>query len=254
MFIQAVGLSWKGNSNDFNRLRVDDDHSRHLFEFTAKIYEELNSDAITKNESFDKILSSQLFDFNKEFDRNIFNSILTLYVDKINELVEKLYISCLGQIQVYFQTIGNNLGKNENIAFIKKFSQIPTNFLIACLNTKRNLLSFLEKNTRLGIQINYDESYLRTKVFDAKMLYENKLKELNKGCYIATMVYGDYNHPQVMILRQFRDEVLDKMVLGKWFIKTYYHYSPKIVEKLKNKKAINIIIRKSLNQFIKLLK
>jgi hypothetical protein len=28
------------------------------------------------------------------------------------------------------------------------------------------------------------------------------------GCYIATMVYGDYNHPQVMVLRDFRDEVL----------------------------------------------
>ena len=26
------------------------------------------------------------------------------------------------------------------------------------------------------------------------------------GCYIATMVYGDYNHPQVLVLRRFRDE------------------------------------------------
>jgi hypothetical protein len=76
----------------------------------------------------------------------------------------------------------------------------------------------------------------------------------SSGCYIATMVYGDYNHPQVMILRQFRDEVLDKSALGKWFIKKYYYYSPKLVEKLKNKKGINIIIRKSLNQLIKLIK
>ena len=74
------------------------------------------------------------------------------------------------------------------------------------------------------------------------------------GCYIATMAYGDYDHPQVMILRQFRDEVLDKSALGKWFIKTYYHYSPKLVERLKNQKTVNIIIRKALNQFIKLIK
>ena len=74
------------------------------------------------------------------------------------------------------------------------------------------------------------------------------------GCYIATMAYGDYDHPQVMILRQFRDEVLNKSVLGKWFIKTYYQYSPKLVEKLKNKQGINYIIRKALNQFIKLIK
>lgn len=74
------------------------------------------------------------------------------------------------------------------------------------------------------------------------------------GCYIATMAYGDYDHPQVMILRQFRDEVLDKSALGKWFIKTYYHYSPLLVERLKNQRTVNIIIRKALNQFIKLIK
>lgn len=69
----------------------------------------------------------------------------------------------------------------------------------------------------------------------------------SSGCYIATMAYGDYNHPQVMILREFRDNALDKSIWGKWFIKTYYHYSPRLVEKLKGKKTINSIIRKSLN-------
>jgi len=76
----------------------------------------------------------------------------------------------------------------------------------------------------------------------------------SSGCYIATMAYGDYDHPQVMILRQFRDDVLDKSAFGKWFIKTYYHYSPKLVERLKNQKTVNILIRKALNQFIKLIK
>lgn len=76
----------------------------------------------------------------------------------------------------------------------------------------------------------------------------------SSGCYIATMAYGDYDHPQVMILRQFRDEVLDKSAFGKWFIKTYYHYSPRLVERLKNQRTVNIIIRKALNQFIKLIK
>jgi hypothetical protein len=76
----------------------------------------------------------------------------------------------------------------------------------------------------------------------------------SSGCYIATMAYGDYDHPQVIILRQFRDEVLDKSSLGKRFIKTYYHYSPKLVERLKNKKTLNAIIRKALNQFIKFIK
>jgi hypothetical protein len=76
----------------------------------------------------------------------------------------------------------------------------------------------------------------------------------SSGCYIATMAYGNYDHPQVMVLREFRDEVLSKSQFGKWFIKTYYHYSPKMVEKMKNKKLLNTLIRKGLNQFIKLIK
>ncbi len=74
------------------------------------------------------------------------------------------------------------------------------------------------------------------------------------GCYIATMAYGNYDHPQVMILRQFRDDVLSKSQFGKWFIKTYYFYSPKLVKKLKNKTAVNSLIRRGLNQIIKIIK
>jgi hypothetical protein len=74
------------------------------------------------------------------------------------------------------------------------------------------------------------------------------------GCYIATMAYGDYDHPQVMILRGFRDGVLDKSAIGKSFIKFYYKFSPCLVEILKNHKGINVLIRKALDQFIKLIR
>lgn len=76
----------------------------------------------------------------------------------------------------------------------------------------------------------------------------------SSGCYIATMAYGNYDHPQVLILRQFRDNVLNNSEFGKWFIKTYYFYSPKLVERLKNKKAVNSLIRSGLDQIIKLIK
>ena len=74
------------------------------------------------------------------------------------------------------------------------------------------------------------------------------------ACYIATMAYGDYEHPQVQILRHFRDLYLAQRNWGKWFIKTYYQYSPKLVEKLKNYTLINKIIRKSLDGFISCIK
>lgn len=74
------------------------------------------------------------------------------------------------------------------------------------------------------------------------------------GCYIATMAYGSYEHPQVLELRKFRDEILQKTIAGRFFIKTYYFISPKLVEILRNKKTINNLIKKGLNQFIKILR
>jgi hypothetical protein len=65
------------------------------------------------------------------------------------------------------------------------------------------------------------------------------------------MAYGDYNHPQVMELRKFRDEFLRKTFFGRYFIKVYYKYSPHLVEKLKNKTKINELLRSSLDLLIK---
>ena len=74
------------------------------------------------------------------------------------------------------------------------------------------------------------------------------------GCYIATMAYGDYNHPQVMVLRHFRDGVLAQSKGGRQFIRYYYKYSPLLVEKLKNHHFVNIVIRKILDLLIKLIR
>ena len=65
------------------------------------------------------------------------------------------------------------------------------------------------------------------------------------------MVYGDYDHPQVMVLRDFRDTILSNSIFGRAFIKFYYRYSPTWVEKLKDKRVINDTIRFLLNGFIK---
>jgi len=74
------------------------------------------------------------------------------------------------------------------------------------------------------------------------------------GCYIATMAYGDYDHPQVMVLRQFRDLYLSNRGWGRKFINFYYANSPHWVEVLKNHKHINVLIRKILDSFVYLWK
>ena len=76
----------------------------------------------------------------------------------------------------------------------------------------------------------------------------------SSGCYIATMAYGDYDHPQVMILRKFRDETLSNTILGKSFIRFYYATSPYLVKLLQNQKYINKIIRNILDKFVNKVK
>jgi hypothetical protein len=74
------------------------------------------------------------------------------------------------------------------------------------------------------------------------------------GCYIATMAYGSYEHPQVIELRKFRDNTLSKSSFGRGFIKTYYKYSPKLVEHLKDKPLVNQTIKSVLNTLIRIIK
>ncbi len=90
--------------------------------------------------------------------------------------------------------------------------------------------------------------YPTSHVSDTPM--ETKSKE---GCYIATMVYGDYNHPKVIILRKYRDNKLSKTPTGKVFIKLYYLLSPKIVNLLQGHKKTNRLIKLMINKFIKYL-
>lgn len=79
-------------------------------------------------------------------------------------------------------------------------------------------------------------------------------KRTDGGCYIATMAYGDYDHPQVLELRSFRDQVLEKTVAGRAFINFYYATSPKLVKILNNQQTVNAVVRKILDQFIKFIK
>lgn len=111
-----------------------------------------------------------------------------------------------------------------------------------------------------------EEMWSRCSSSDSKDLYKEYLAKFPNGrhktaaeqkakaCYIATMCYGDYSHPQVLVLRDFRDSVLLQHDWGQSFVRFYYRNSPNWVEHLKGKRLINTIIRKLLDKFIILYK
>jgi hypothetical protein len=51
-------------------------------------------------------------------------------------------------------------------------------------------------------------------------------QENKSGCFIATVCYGSYVAPEVLVLRQYRDSKLLKTYFGKVFVKFYYFVSP----------------------------
>jgi len=72
--------------------------------------------------------------------------------------------------------------------------------------------------------------------FHSVRCVQNSSKNSSGACYIATCVYGSYDCPEVWTLRQFRDNELSNLWLGRQFIRIYYAVSPKIVELFGNKK------------------
>lgn len=74
------------------------------------------------------------------------------------------------------------------------------------------------------------------------------------GCYVATMVYGSYDAPEVWVLRRFRDNVLQHSRSGRWFINWYYGWSPRFVAKYGKYRIIHRISKMMLQPFIWLVK
>lgn len=63
------------------------------------------------------------------------------------------------------------------------------------------------------------------------------------GCFIATACYGDYDAPEVLILRRYRDEYLLTNWLGSLFVRFYYAVSPSIARCLEKSDMVKSFIR-----------
>jgi hypothetical protein len=91
-----------------------------------------------------------------------------------------------------------------------------------------------------------------------QQLNPNFKKAKSGACFIATAAMGDYDHPLVKDLREFRDNWLLKKEWGKLFTNWYYTYGPKaakIIEKSNFlKKVVFIFLVKPLQIMTKKLK
>lgn len=63
------------------------------------------------------------------------------------------------------------------------------------------------------------------------------------GCFIATAAYGSYLAPEVMTLREFRDQFLLTNDLGRAFVHWYYRVSPPVAAFISEDEALKGAVR-----------
>jgi rhodanese-related sulfurtransferase len=73
-------------------------------------------------------------------------------------------------------------------------------------------------------------------------------KDTNKLCP-AEMIYGE-NSEETVLLREFRDSVLNKTVQGRRIISLYYAVSPVVLNMMSQDKAIEFRIKKAIDDFL----
>jgi DNA-directed RNA polymerase subunit RPC12/RpoP len=108
---------------------------------------------------------------------------------------------------------------------------------------------WINDTTRSLVVSNYNRAVQAIKKLDNSYT-PPIIKNKKPGCYIATAVYGSYDAPEVITLRRFRDEVLQKSICGRLFVNIYYCISPCLAEKLKGTKHLNYIVKCLLNKWV----
>jgi len=83
---------------------------------------------------------------------------------------------------------------------------------------------------------------------------EIERKKNNEVCYVATMVYGNPNHEDVVLLRGFRDNYLYNNIIGSFFVWVYYLISPIFVKTFKENLFIKNTCKKVVHYVVRVIK
>lgn len=96
----------------------------------------------------------------------------------------------------------------------------------------------------------------QTVVSDIKTGAGNMRIESKSGatCFVASVAYDDPNHPDVMFLRGYRDNVLSKSKAGQAFIAWYWRNGPKLAKFVGNSSFLKDSARIVISTIVKIIR
>lgn len=80
-----------------------------------------------------------------------------------------------------------------------------------------------------------------------------KSKESSGRCFIVTATMGYPEHATVLVFRKYRDDVLQRYLVGRLFIQTYYQLSPGLAKWIGTKPALQAKLRPWFQRLANLL-
>lgn len=253
-----------------NRKKEYDIQFRVFFKIDTNEFEEPK----TKKEAIDNkeiiFIFNELNRFRAEKSDEIVLENLKASIDicnrKLTALKNNTAISNFSFIDISSTVVRNGIDISEKIwnfifdqCFINQldfFKKAPKDVAISAAlswveSIIDNIITPLE-NFEMNIYTREQYSIKRQYYLEIKNNFNGQItkKEENKNCYIATMVYGNPNNVNVIILRHYRDNYLNKHFLGRTFVNIYYKISPSMVRHLKHNYIVRNLIRTVLTRHI----
>lgn len=255
--IVKINALYENKSFDSFSDKLNDEKIKGLIDFLQSKISDINSN-FKSADDIDKIID-EVYEFVRTIHVDAIQKknallIFSIFVAKyLNFLAVAMPDHALLMCQKVVEKIDFNMLKGSLDMMMDRFIQ----FMSESSEKIKNSLVKLETSSEGESIFKLDENLFQLKVqesigvintFKNNSPYSSSTPK--EGCYIATMTYGDYNSPQVIILRKFRDNYLKKYFLGKVFISLYYLLSPKMVSMSKNNKYFIKLSRNSLDFFI----
>jgi len=147
----------------------------------------------------------------------------------------------------YFTIQGIKIGDSRDVV-LRKWGN-PTSQAVynwAYGNKGGNTKSRNQYEIRLGFKTSNPDNVAEFEagIKEVEEQYVQPTSEKPKsGCFVATACYGDYNASEVVVLREFRDNVLLNSSAGSLFVKFYYFVSPPIAKIIEKSSILKTIVR-----------